>query len=39
MDKAQKNYLALAKEFGVTPSSRAGLTFEPKKQADPFSDF
>ena len=39
MDKAQKNYLALAKEFGVTPSSRAGLSFEPKKQVDPFSDF
>ena len=39
MDKAQKNYLAMAKEFGVTPSSRAGLTFEPKKEADPFSDF
>ena len=39
MDKAQKNYLAMAKEFGVTPSSRAGLTFEPKKETDPFSDF
>ena len=39
MDKAQKNYLAMAKEFGVTPSSRAGLTLEPKKEADPFSDF
>ena len=39
MDKAQKNYLAMAKEFGVTPSSRAGLTFEPKKEIDPFSDF
>ena len=39
MDKAQKNYFAMAKEFGVTPSSRAGLTFEPKKEADPFSDF
>lgn len=39
MDKAQKNYLAMAKEFGVTPSSRAMLTFEPKKESDPFSDF
>ena len=39
MDKAQKNYLAMAKEFGVTPSSRAGLTFEKKESADPFSEF
>jgi P27 family predicted phage terminase small subunit len=39
MDKAQKNYLAMAKEFGVTPSSRAALSFEAKKESDPFSDF
>jgi P27 family predicted phage terminase small subunit len=39
MDKAQKNYLAMAKEFGVTPSSRAALSFETKKESDPFSDF
>lgn len=39
MDKAQKNYLAMAKEFGVTPSSRAGLTFEPKENKDDFKDF
>ena len=39
MDKAQKNYLAMAKEFGVTPTSRAALSFEAKKESDPFSDF
>jgi P27 family predicted phage terminase small subunit len=39
MDKAQKNYLAMAREFGVTPSSRAGLTFEAKEKKDDFNDF
>jgi P27 family predicted phage terminase small subunit len=39
MDKAQKNYTAMAKEFGITPSSRFGLSMPSKPQDDGFGEF
>jgi P27 family predicted phage terminase small subunit len=39
MDKAQKNYVSMAKEFGITPSSRAGLSMPDKKAKDEFAEF
>lgn len=36
---AAKRYLTLIKEFGLTPSSRAGVKVEQKDKSDPLQDF
>lgn len=36
---AAKRYLVLIKEFGLTPSSRAGVKVEKKDNSDPLQDF
>ena len=36
---AAKRYLALIKEFGLTPSSRAGVKVETKQESDPLAAF
>jgi P27 family predicted phage terminase small subunit len=38
-DKAFKNYIAMCREFGLTPASRSRISAPDKKPDDPFDKF